>query len=65
MGFRKYIEKNCMNVGNNFPQVARSIYYDKKTSRGIYGNATPEETAELLEEGIDITTIPWITKSEN
>ena len=63
--FRKYIEKNCMNVGNNFPQVARSIYYDKKTSRGIYGEATPEETAELLEEGIDITTIPWINKSEN
>ena len=65
LGFRKYIEKNCMNVGNNFPQVARSIYYDKKTSRGIYGEATPEETAELLEEGIDITTIPWINKSEN
>ena len=63
--FKKYIEKNCMNVGNNFPQVARSIYYDKKTSRGIYGNATPEETAELLEEGIDITTIPWMNKSEN
>ena len=63
--FQKYIEKNCMNVGDNFPQVARSIYYDKKTSRGIYGKATPEETAELLEEGIDITTIPWINKSEN
>ena len=63
--FKKYIEKNCMNVGNNFPQVARSIYYDKKTSRGIYGKATPEETAELLEEGIDITTIPWMNKSEN
>ena len=63
--FRKYIEKNCMNVGDNFPQEARSIHYDKKTSRGIYGKATPEETAELLEEGIDITTIPWIDKSEN
>ena len=63
--FRKYIEKNCMNVGDNFPQEARSIHYDKKTSRGIYGKATPEETAELLEEGIDITTIPWINKSEN
>ena len=65
LDFIRYIEKNCMNVGNNFPQVARSIYYDKKTSRGIYGEATPEETAELLEEGIDITTIPWINKSEN
>ena len=62
---RKYIEKNCKNVGANFPQVARSIHYDKKTSKGIYGKATLEETVELLEEGIDIATVPWINKSEN
>ena len=63
--YRKYIEKNCKNVGDNFPQEARSIHYDKKTSKGIYGQATPEETAELLEEGIDVTTIPWTDKTEN
>ena len=62
---RKYIEKNCKNVGANFPQVARSIHYDKKTSKGIYGKATLEETVELLEEGIDIATVPWVNKSEN
>jgi hypothetical protein len=63
--FRKYVEKNCKNVGASFPQEARSIHYDNKTSKGIYGKATPEETAELLEEGIDIATIPWINKIEN
>jgi|TARA_Y100000310_G_C20583292_1_gene764092 hypothetical protein len=62
---RRYIEKNCKNVGDNFPREARSIHYDKKTSKGIYGKATPEETAELLEEGIDVATIPWQNKSEN
>ena len=62
---RRYIEKNCKYVGNNFTREARSIYYDKKTSKGIYGKATPEETAELLEEGIDVATIPWQNKSEN
>ena len=62
---RRYIEKNCKNVGDNFPQEARSIYYDKKTSKGIYGKTTPEETAELLEEGIEVATIPWINNSEN
>ena len=62
---RKYIEKNCKNVGENFTREARSIHYDKKTSRGIYGKATPEETSELLEEGIEVATIPWIDKSEN
>ena len=63
--FRKYIEKNCKNVGVNFPQEARNIHYDKKTSKGIYGKATPEETSELLDEGIDVATIPWVNKSEN
>ena len=62
---RKYIEKNCKNVGENFTREARSIHYDKKTSQGIYGKAPPEETSELLEEGIEVATIPWIDKSEN
>jgi len=63
--FKKYIEKNCKNVGDNFTQEARSIHYDKKDSKGIYGKATPEETAELEDEGIEVTTIPWIDKTEN
>ena len=63
--FRKYIEKNYKNVGENFTREARSIHYDKKTSQGIYGTATPEETSELLEEGIEVASIPWINKSEN
>ena len=65
LNFRKYIEKNCKNVGKNFTREARNIHYDKKTSQGIYGKATPEETNELLEEGIEVTTIPWVDKSEN
>ena len=63
--FRKYIEKNCKDVGENFTREARSIHYDKKTSQGIYGKATPEETNELLEEGIEIATVPWVDKLEN
>ena len=65
LNFRRYIEKNCKNVGNNFSQEARKIHYDKKTSKGIYGKASAEETNELIEEGIDVATIPWIDKLEN
>ena len=65
LDFRKYIEKNCKNVGDNFTREARKIHYDKKTSKGIYGKASQEETSELLDEGIEVTTIPWIDKSEN
>ena len=62
---RNYIEKNCKNVGENFSREARSIHYDKKTSQGIYGKTSPEEASELIEEGIDVVTIPWVDKSEN
>ena len=63
--FRKYIEKNCRNVGDNFSREARSIHYDKKTSTGIYGKTTAEEASELIEEGIEVVTIPWVKKEEN
>tara|TARA_Y100001970_G_C14133959_1_gene803267 strand:- start:593 stop:1015 length:423 start_codon:yes stop_codon:yes gene_type:complete len=62
---RKYIEKNCKNVGDNFAQEARNIYYNKNNSNGIYGKASPEETSELKEEGIEVATIPWVDKTEN
>ena len=66
LDIKKYIQKNCEDVGERFPQEARSIHYDKKTSKGIYGKATPEETSELIEEGIDVCRLPWPDeKSEN
>ena len=65
LNFRKYIEKNCKNVGGNFAIEARNIHYEKKNSQGIYGKATPEEASELIEEGIEVVTVPWVHKSEN
>ena len=62
---RRYIEKNCKNVGENFTTEARKIHYDKKKSKGIYGKATREQTTELIEEGIDVATIPWSKKIIN
>ena len=65
LDFRKYIEKNCKNVGDNFSREARSIHYEKKNSQGIYGKTTPEEASELIEEGIEVVTVPWVHKTEN
>ena len=65
LNFRKYIEKNCKNVGDNFAREARSIHYEKKNSQGIYGKTTPEEASELIEEGIEVVTVPWVNKTEN
>ncbi len=59
---RKYIEKNFDYVGKDFGKKVREVYYDKKSKKGIYGTTTPEERKELAEEGIDLFSIPWISK---
>ena len=63
--FRRFVEKNCEYVGDRFSEEARRIHYDKKSAKSIYGKATSEETSELIDEGIEVSTIPWIDKSEN
>ena len=62
---RSFVEKNFEYVGNDFPREVRNIYYDKRKNKNIYGKASEEETEELKEEGIELTSIPWIDKREN
>ena len=59
---RKYIEKNFDYVGKDLTKKVREFYYDKKSKKGIYGTASPEEREELAEEGIDLISIPWVNK---
>ncbi len=59
---RKYIEKNFEYVGKNFSKKVREIYYDKKRKKTIYGTTTPKEREELVEEGINLLSVPWINK---
>ena len=62
---RKFVEKNFENVGKDFPQEVRNVYYNKRENKNIYGHTTQEEAEELKEEGIDIASIPWVDKIEN
>ena len=59
---RDYIEKNFEFVGDKFSKKVKEIYYDKKSKKSIYGTTTPEEREELAEEGIDLVSIPWVSK---
>ena len=59
---RKFVEKNFEFVGKNFSSKVREVYYDKKSKKTIYGTATIEERKELEEEGIDLLSIPWVSK---
>ena len=55
---RQAIEKNFDHVGKEFPEEARRIHYGESESRGIYGDATVSEAQELLDEGIEVYSIP-------
>ena len=59
---RKFVEKNFEYVGDKFSQKVREVYYDRNTKKSIYGTTTPEEREELAEEGIDLISIPWVSK---
>ena len=59
---REHIEKNFEFVGDKFSEKVRDVYYDKETKKSIYGSTTPEEKKELEEEGIDLLSIPWVSK---
>ena len=62
MKLRKFIEKNFEYVGKDFSKKVREIYYDKKSKKTIYGTTTKKEREDLIEEGIDLISVPWIEK---
>ncbi len=63
--YQKFIKKNFNYVGDNFAYEARSIHYNKKKSKGIYGKANLDDIKHLKEEGIETQNIPWIEDKDN
>ena len=59
---RRFIEKNFEYVGKDFSKKVREVYYDKKSKKTIYGSTTKKEREDLIEEGIDLISVPWIEK---
>ena len=54
----RHVMANTEDVGENFAQEARRIHHGESAERGIRGQASPEETRELLEEGIGVLPLP-------
>tara|TARA_Y100000996_G_scaffold377034_1_gene328810 strand:- start:438 stop:857 length:420 start_codon:yes stop_codon:yes gene_type:complete len=61
---RKFVEKNFEYVGDKFTRKVRDIYFSNKGNKNIYGTTTQEEREELKEDGIELTTIPWVEKDD-
>lgn len=59
---REHVEQNCDNVGTEFAEEARRIHYGEAEERGIYGEASSEETKSLDDEGIDVYRLPALPR---
>jgi hypothetical protein len=62
---RSEIEKRADYVGPRFAEEARKIHYAEAPERGIYGEASPEQVAELDEEGINVFALPVLPEERN
>jgi hypothetical protein len=58
MEIAKHVMANTEDVGSSFASEARKIHYGEADERAIRGQATPDQTMELLEEGIDVMPMP-------
>jgi hypothetical protein len=54
----RHVVAHTEDVGHSFPEEARKMHYGEAEHRNIRGHATPEETEELMEEGIAVMPLP-------
>ena len=60
-----HLVKNADNVGARFPNEARKMHYGDIEHRPIYGEASPEEAKSLIEEGVDVGSLPVLRDDRN
>jgi hypothetical protein len=58
MAAAKHIIANTDDVGSQFAEEACKMHYGECKERGIRGQATREETAALIDEGISVMSLP-------
>lgn len=55
---RSHVEENFDDVGDAFASEARAIHEGRAEERGIYGQASPKEVRELVEDGVPVAPLP-------
>lgn len=58
---RKQVEKNSTYVGNDFASEARAMHEGEAPERQIHGEAKPEEAKKLVEDGVPVVPLPFMT----
>ncbi len=62
---RQHVSEHADYVGQDFPEEARRIHYKEAEERGIYGEASPKDVRELLEEGVEVFPLPPAPEEQN
>ena len=59
------LRENADYVGDKFAEEARKIHFGETDPRGIYGEATPEEAKDLVEDGVEFMPLPVFPDDRN
>ncbi|MBN9311315.1 MAG: DUF1178 family protein [Devosia sp.] len=62
---RRKVTSEADYVGDKFAEEARKIHFKETDARGIYGEATLDEVAELIEDGVDFLPLPHVPEEAN
>jgi len=62
---KKIVEENFDYVGDKFTEEAKKIKYGETKDRPIYGEATIQQTKELIDEDISVTPLPFQSNKKN
>ena len=65
LALRNKVTSEADYVGDKFAEEARKIHFKEVDRRGIYGEATREEAAALIEDGVDFMPLPALKEEHN
>ena len=55
---REHVSSTHEYVGGSFAETARAMHYGETDSRPVWGETTPAEAKELVEEGVPAMPLP-------
>ncbi len=65
LALRNKVTSEADYVGDKFAEEARKIHFKEVDPRGIYGEATRDEVAALVEDGVDFMPLPGFKEDHN
>ncbi len=65
IALRRKVISEADYVGDRFAEEARRIHFEEADPRAIYGEATRDEVAGLIEDGVDFLPLPRMPEDAN